>query len=466
MMKTITGLALAASACTGALAFDTPAAPAAKFLSCTSSVLPANARCGTLEVPENRNAPQRRKLDIHFAIAPGTDGAKLDPIYFIAGGPGQSAVDTAHIILPEIRAVDKRRDVVLIDQRGTGGSNPLKCADGFDLLARGSSDRVARCAASLRRSADLSRYLTIDAVEDLEALRAALGHPTINIAAASYGVRPALTYMRRHPSRVRTAILRAASAPSFNIISDGLGNAQLELDRVVSDCRADQQCRASYPRLKEQLEEVDTKLREKPERIAAPGGEIVVTPELFQQIMYAMMLSAPLRQQIPFIVSTAATKGFAPVAPLAAAIRDALYGALPVGMYLSILCSEDAPRVSKAALARHRTGIGAMATRLHQACRSWPKAAVRKDFFQPFRSQIPTLILSGEHDPATTYANADQLRPMLPNAKHILLRGVAHGPMFPPCVQAAASDLLRTGSTRGVNPDCSQGRLPAFRAGT
>jgi pimeloyl-ACP methyl ester carboxylesterase len=467
MKKIALGLAMTASALTGAHAFSpsgSSTSPVAR--ACTAKALPAGARCGSVRVSENRDKPGGRKLDIHYAIIPGMGSGARDPIFFIAGGPGQSAIETAQIIIPEIRSVDKERDIVLIDQRGTGRSNAQNCANGFDLLTRGSEREVARCVATLSRSADLRRYLTSDAVDDLEAVRAALGYDRINIAAASYGVRPALAYMRLYPSKVRSALLRAASAPDFNIIAGGLGNADIELERVVRGCEADAACHASYPQLRQQLREVENRLRTSPEKIAAPGEDIVVTPELLQQLLYATMLSAPLRQQIPFIVSTAAITGFAPMAPLIAAIRDALYGALPVGMYLSILCSEDAPRLSATALRQSGRGLGSMIPRLHQACKAWPKRHVPTEFFAPFRSQVPTLILSGEHDPATTFADADRLRAMLPNSRHVLLSGEAHGPLFPACVQAAAGEFLNKASTSGLTPDCSTSRLPPFRLGT
>jgi pimeloyl-ACP methyl ester carboxylesterase len=463
MKKIIMGLALAASSLSGAHALNISApAPSAAAKGCTAKTLPENARCGVVRVLENRRKPNGRGLDIHYAVAPGTNGAKLDPIYFIAGGPGQSAIDTAQIILAEIRAVDKLRDVVLIDQRGTGRSNPLNCPESFGLLVENSSKAVAACIASLSSRADLRHYLTADAIQDMDAVRAALGHEKISIAAASYGVRPALAYMRRYPKRVRSAVLRSANAPDFNIIKDGLGNAERELDRMIAECAADPKCNAAFPQVRQQIVSVENRLRAKPETIAAPGGDVVVSAELFHQMIYALLLSPQSRQQLPFIISTAATKGFAPLAPITAAVRNALYGTVPIGMYLSILCSEDVPRMTSEELNKTRSGIGNMASRIGAVCQSWPRGKVAKDFFEPFKSTIPTLILTGEYDPAMTFDNGEQLRKMLVNSKHILLRGAAHGPLFPPCVHPAIGRLLNTGSTAGINSDCSQGKLPPF----
>jgi pimeloyl-ACP methyl ester carboxylesterase len=429
---------------------------------------PPGARCGTVAVPEDRSRPGGRTIPLAFVVVPAERAAAADPIFLIAGGPGQSATQFMPQMLPYLRSVAPDRDLVFLDQRGTGRSNPLTCPEGFDLLAQGPQSAAFReCLASLQTHADLRHYSSLDAVPDLETVRGALGYRRISLFAASYGVRVATLYMRRHPNRVGSAILRAAYPPEFNIIGEGLANADAELARVLDECAADPACRGAFPDMEGRLREVSARIAAEPERIELPapaGGtaQALVTRELWQQLLYAMLLSAPTRQQIPLIVSTAHAKGFQPLAPVVAQVRDAIYGSLPVGMYLSVVCAEDAPRLRREALRAPRTPLGSMSPVLLDLCAAWPKAHVPASTFAPGKLDTSALILSGAVDPATTPASAERLARLMPNAKHLVFPATAHGPPFPPCAGAAIAQFLRTGRAEQVEADCSALRLPPF----
>ena len=422
------------------------------------------ARCGVLNVPEDRAAPNGRSVGLGMVLVPGED-RQAEPIFFIAGGPGQSAIDVMPATLEGLRAVDRRRDILFLDQRGTGRSAPLTCENGFDLLDQGpSSPAFARCVSELRSRADLDLYGSAEAVADLEAARRALGRERVNLVAASYGTRVALFYMREHPERVRAAVLRAAAPLDFNIIG-ALTAADATLGRVMDDCAANAACAAAYARFEQQVREVSDRLARAPQEIVVRGTggleqRVPVTQTLFHQILYALMLTAPGRQQIPYVVSIAAARGFQPLSIVVGQIRNQLYGVLPVGMYLSVICSEDAPRLGQ--LPPGRTPLASTAGKLTQVCDAWPvRARARNHLAQP-RLAVPTLILSGEFDPATTVEAAGRLSRRLARSRHIVMPATAHGPMLPECVRAGVRRFLESASVAEATADCSGLRLPAF----
>lgn len=424
--------------------------------------VPPGARCGTIEVPEDRSKPRRRRLHLAFTIVPGDAPAGAAPTFLLAGGPGQGAAEFVSNAVTELRAVDRHGDLVFIDQRGTGASNPLFCEAGFDLLGAGRSADVRACAASLSAKASLGRYGTPDAVLDLEAARAALGYDRINLFAVSYGTRVAWAYMRAYPGRVRAAYLRAAAGPSFNVIRDGLANAEAELMRVVAGCEADRDCASDYPRLRAQLAEVRGRLARAPERIDGLGAELAVTPELFEQTLYAAMLEPGARQQLPFMIGLISEVGFRPIGVIFREIRARLYGKLPIGTYLSVVCGEDAPAV-EAREFEGAAGLAALGARLKAVCADWPVKPVDRAFFRPFSVDVPTLIVSGGLDPSTNAAAGEALYAMLPHSRHIIAPTAAHGPIVPNCVQWHAATLFKTGRVSPDEVDCSKPPLPPFQ---
>ena len=463
-------LLVAAAAALLAASSPAPATEAARLepaADCAAAAAIDGARCAILHVPEDRGMVRGRTVPLHFAVVPGEDPT-ADPILFIAGGPGQSAIDVMPAALPDIRAVDRRRDVIFLDQRGTGRSNPLGCADGFELLEGGpDSPAFVQCVAALRERAALDRYGTADAVADIEALRVALGRPRLTLLAGSYGTRVAVAYMRDHPRRVRAAILRAAAPLDFNIIAGGIAAADSELGRVLDECEADAACNSAFPRLEERLWAMSARLAASPEAVSLTGpdgtGEaFAVTSTLFHQTLYALLLSAPTRQQIPLIIATAEQRGFQPLAPLLGQVRHQLYGALPIGMYLGVVCAEDAPRIGAQGIAAGRTPLIANGVKLAEACRGWPvPPAPAAANVQP-RLATPTLVLTGALDPATNAAEADRLAERLSRGVHVIVPATAHGPLFPECVRADVARFLEGAPVEGVRPDCSSTALPPF----
>jgi|GEM_PF-821098 len=453
----------------GGLAAPADAAPARTSLtyanSCQVEGAPAGSRCGTLHVPEDRSRAGSRRLALRLVVVPGEDPAPADPIVYIAGGPGESAVDALPLVLPTLRSVEPRRPIIFLDQRGTGGPGALHCP-GLDLVAALSDARALRaCAAALQTRAGLDLYSSTQAVADLEDLRAALGHRQVNLVGVSYGVRVALLYMREHPLRVRAAILRAAYPLDYNIIADGTVAADAQLAQLISDCERDRACAGAYPKLRSQLAEVDDRLKHRPLNVPAhddggPLEQAAVTRELFQYLLLVMMQSSVSRQYVPLLIATAAEEGLQAFAAQVAQLRAGL-SRFPVGMYFSVICAEDAPRRPQAAAAPS-TLLGASGEQLVRACGAWPVRPQAAQLLAPFSSRVPTLIISGALDPVTPPGAAMRLASSMPMATHYIVPATAHGPMFPDCLRPKVAEFLRAAAAPPLGTACDATVLPPF----
>lgn len=433
---------------------------------CTVAAAPAGSQCGTIRVPEDRARRAGRLLSLRFVIVPASPGAPPDPIFYIAGGPGESAVEGLALVMPTLRSVDSERAVVFLDQRGTGESNPLRCDNGLDLVgALSDAAGLGQCAATLRERADLDRYSSLEAVADLEDLRAALGYPRLNLVGVSYGVRVALLYMREHPQRVRSAILRSAYPLDYNIIAEGAAAGDSALAQILDDCESDAACRQAFPGLSDQLRTIEARLAANPIDVTADGADghpvqVQVTADLFEFLLVVMMQATPSRQYIPLLIATAATSGFQPFATPLLQVRQGLSD-FPVGMYLSVLCAEDAPRVPPATPVLH-TPLSDAAARLRQICSRWPVSPAASRALEPFGSDVPTMIISGTLDPVTPPQAAARLAASLSHATYVVLPATAHGPMFPECVRPAVATFIRTAAATASGEACATLALPPF----
>jgi pimeloyl-ACP methyl ester carboxylesterase len=176
------------------------------------------AKCGTYEVYENRATKSGRKISLKIVLIPATsDQREPDPFVYFAGGPGSAASDDAAGLAQAFPQVLAHRDMLFVDQRGTGGSHPLNCkfydqADPQTYLGYFFPlDDVRKCRAELEPDSDLKLYVTTIAADDMDEVRAALGYERLNLFGGSYGTRAALVYLKRHPQHVRTALLQGVA---------------------------------------------------------------------------------------------------------------------------------------------------------------------------------------------------------------------------------------------------------------
>jgi pimeloyl-ACP methyl ester carboxylesterase len=437
--------------------------PALALRPCTVPGIDEALRCGTYSVFENRAARKGRTLSLRVVVAPALGAERApDPVWVLAGGPGQGAAELASAFLAQLAALRQKRDIVLMDQRGTGESNRLDCPGGFGLLETARLPELRACRAVLEARADLRHYTTDVAVDDMDEVRAALGYRQVNLIGGSYGTRAAQAFMRRHPSSVRSAVLRAVLPPRGNILADGTRSAERELERVLADCGADASCNAAFPALRAELDSLGRALAASPARVrlpaagSAPASELEVTRGLLYQTLYALMLAAPSRQMLPLLVHRAATEGVQSIAPSMGQVRAASYGTVPIGLYLSIVCSEDVPRLAPAEREGLRTAFGGMTAGVDSACAAWPRARNAPEGAAPLHTRTPLLLISGAADPATASGPAEAWARTLPNAFHIVLPATTHTPFFPGCAEALMVRFVESASVAGLDARCAR----------
>ena len=396
-------------------------------------------QCGSLTRPLNPDEPNGKKVQIQFAVLPSKAREKHpDPIYFLAGGPGQSAMDIIPAMQGAMSRLNNRRDLVFVDQRGTGESAPLECeretqmglADALDPTQL--PKRMAKCRAALEKlpHGDLRFYSTTTAMQDLDAVRAALGQERINLIGASYGTRTALEYLRLFPQRVRRMVLDGVAPASMSLTESMAEDAHAAWKSLLEDCAADKDCVKAHPNLAQQWDKlfeslpqtitVNNPLTGVPERVTLTAPMVA---GMVRGPLYAPQLAAGL----PYAVSEAAQGRWTPLIGLASAtVSRSGGGGMAMGMHFSVVCGEDPLRSAGPATAGRFAGL--MDTSYSGVCAEWPKSKVDKAFYTLPPSASPVLMFSGGVDPATPPRHAEAVAKALGDkVRHVLVPKAGHG---------------------------------------
>ncbi|MDR0965866.1 MAG: alpha/beta hydrolase [Myxococcales bacterium] len=440
--------ALPSTACQGQSAL----APSIALEPCRPEGFAEEVRCGVLERPEDPARPDGRRVALQIVVLPArASHPKPDPLYAIAGGPGQSARKMGPMLGGLFSQIRKRRDVVLVDQRGTGGSNPLACeavGEHLPIAARlleaekeakqGEAREVEKCLQSLQDKADLRFYGTTQAIDDLDAVRAALGHEAINLWGISYGTRVALAYLRRYEPRVRSVTLDAVVPPDVILPLAMASGAERALQMTFADCASDPDCGAAFPELGTRFDALVERLKRSPLVTTAPDpltGELVpaqISADALTSIVRNLLYDPDITSLLPLTLAQLGQgdpRGFL-------AQANALTGAAGVseGMHLSVFCDEDFARFERLSNdeekgAAERDLFGRQVIESYaKSCAVWPRAAdVPAALFEPLVSNVPVLILSGALDPVTPPAFGERVKQTLSNARHAVAPGAAHG---------------------------------------
>lgn len=396
------------------------------------------AQCGRLEVPEDRRHPGGRQLSIFVALLPAnTLSPKPDPLVLLAGGPGQAASALGPFAL-QLGAIRRTRDIVMIDQRGSGRSSPIECpAFAPDEHAEFDIDPVPKSLLCLLQLADkgidASQYTTGAWVADLDDVRDALGYRQLNLWGGSYGTRVAQEYLRRHPEHVRSVVLDGVVPPSMRISFDVWKTRDDALDDSIAACLASAACRKAHPDPAATLQAI---------RATLHGGKTVgirdprtgVPRELrvdFDTIIGALqpLTYAPeAASMIPELLDLARAGEFEPLLAASLVVVGDLPEQFNAALHYSVTCAEDVPRVTRAeridGVADER--VRALARRTIAVCDQWPKGGYLPDFPAPVQSRVPVLLLSGGLDPVTPPAYASDVAKGFPNSMHIVAPGFGH----------------------------------------
>lgn len=440
-------------------------APSLRIEECSLFDGTLRGRCGSYRVYEDRQMRTGRQIDLNLVIVPAESAAPHpDPVLILAGGPGQAATD----LLPMVEllaAVNRDRDMIFVDQRGTGASNPLGCPNlGEGMIEYGPSGDAfwEACLSALQEHADLRHYTTPAAVDDFDEVRAALGYERVNLIGGSYGTRVAQVYLDRHPEHVRSAVLWAVAPIGYDIpIAGGLA-VQHALEQLLDDCRSDAACGAAFPRLDTQLDSLIAALEAEPLEIGLPGGggetRVTMSRDLFVQTLLALLFDASHMRMLPALLDRAADGDWNVLASIAAQVIEGEKED-PDALYLSVLCNEDMPGMRQERLAEFRGSFGAVlresAEGLIHRCTRWPVTEAPFTLRAPADSSAPVLLLSGAADPATPPDGGEQALRYLANARHIEVPASSHGPIFPSCVRDLVADFIALPEPDWLDASCA-----------
>jgi pimeloyl-ACP methyl ester carboxylesterase len=428
------------------------------------------AQCATLEVPENRGQADGRKIALNIAWLPASSESNVapDPVFFLAGGPGQSAVETYPMLDPLFKEIRKHRNVILVDQRGTGKSNLLTCEFSEDDSATFAQDAspetiqaaTTQCLQALSQHADLRFYTTTDAVADLDAVREAIGAAQINLVGVSYGTRVAQQYAMRHPQAMRSMVIDSVVPNTLalgNIIARNLDDA---LTLQFAQCGKTPACKDKLGDPRAELDVLLKKLRAQPVTVRyrdATTGEAIEGELRAENVaglvrMYAYMpLAAAL---LPKLIHEANAGRYDNLMALSKMLEGQMKDAMAMGMQLSVICSEDGDSMVSNQEDADTVLGNAIPDSMTAMCKVWPKGDVPADFHQPLATDVPTLALSGEFDPITPPRYGDEVVKLLPNARHFVLRGQGHNVIGAGCMPKLFAQFIEKADAKTLDGKC------------
>ena len=441
--------------------------PTLALKDCRLPGIDSAALCGTQEVWENRDAKQGRRITLHVAVLPAKRRAKdPDPIVVLAGGPGQGAISLADQVLPLFARLNDTRDLVFVDQRGTGSSNALDCEerDGGSIQSVFEDALPATLVRECLRTldADPRQYVTTVAMHDLDDVLGALGYAKVNLWGGSYGTRAALEFMRRHPQRVRSTILDGVAPPGMKLPLSFVGDGDAALESLLADCAAQPLCAKSYPSLRQDISALRSRLARNPARayiqdpVTGEREAVRVTENVLLSGLFRPLYSPELSSLLPLGIVAAADGDFNPLLAQNLEFAGDVADNLSIGMHLSVICSEDVPRISAEDLASIANSFfgRSLVDDFLGACRLWPHGEVPKDYYDPVRSDAPVLILSGGIDPATPPRHGALVAASLPNARHFIAPHLAHGVSMHGCAPRLIERFVRDGSAKDIDATC------------
>jgi len=418
----------------------------------TDCAEPATAvRCGSIRVREDRSSAHDREIEISFEVLAATGPRSAEPVLALSGGPGDPSTGLRDPITRVWSAVRERRDVVLVDQRGTGRSSPLHCrmnvaadpASAFGhLFDRG---LFARCRETLAATHDLSAYRTDSAADDLDEIRAALGYEKIVLWGGSYGSRLAQSYMQRHAGRAAFVVLDGVVPIDVAITGRYPVHLQAAIDAIPDAAPPIRRIAARLLSVPAQTYVVDR-----------TGGRVAVTMTIgdFAYAVRGILYGAQGSVQLPAMLQEAERSGdlsaFAQRYWERAARMDQ---ALAHGLHLSVLCSEDVPFISAEDRRAAESTIGGtyILDEYIAACRIWDVPPVARP--APQSRPLPALLLSGAFDPVTPASMAERTAAWLPAARLFTAPRSGHGISFG-CAAAAVDAALAEGNTASLPPVC------------
>jgi pimeloyl-ACP methyl ester carboxylesterase len=426
------------------------------------------ARCGTLHRPEDPANPDSPVLELRVALVPALSlEPEPDPFVPIAGGPGQSTIEFYAGYSAAFEAVRRSRDILLLDQRGTGESARMQCTEeeGFIGGRFSREQTIAATEACLLSLPHDPRFFTTSvAVQDLEALRVALGYSQLNLYGISYGSRVAQHFLRQYPDSTRSVVLDGVAAPQIALGPGIAIEAQNALDAIFDRCTESDECNERFPDMRRQFDELRQRLATEavtvylPNPVLGTAEEITFGDAEMAGALRLLSYHPNTVALVPLLIDEAINGNFLPLASQFMMISEELADALAIGMHNSVICTEDAPYFEGESIARDElesTYLGPLQMdALEAICSVWPKGVLDAAFKEPVTSNAPVLLLSGEADPITPPAYADLAAVNLGNALLLTGRKQGHGQAGRGCMPGIIGDFVESASIEGLETAC------------
>jgi pimeloyl-ACP methyl ester carboxylesterase len=457
-----------------------PAAPVKRgnvqLKPCNNPSLTSDALCVKYEVFENRATRTGRRIPLNIILLPAKSSKPApDPLFYLAGGPGAAATGYADAAFME--GLRRNRDVVLVDQRGTGESNPLNCAPfGSREDMRGyfgeqfPVEKIRACRTELEKVADLKLYTTSIAMDDLDEVRAALGYDRINVYGGSYGSTTSLVYLRQHGDHVRAVAIFGVAPPAAKIPLSFSRGVQDAVNRMFADCAADQACKTAYPELEADFKKVLARFDNGPVEVDVPNvftrstQKVTVTRDAFVDGIRQMLYVPNAAAALPALIHLGAGGDLGGLVGTAFQVVSQIDARISRGMQLSVICAEDTPFITqediKTTSANSFYGDARVRPTM-KACAEWPQAKVAANFLDPVKSDVPVLLVSGELDPVTPPWLAQVVVKTLSRGRLVVVPNATHNSYE--CIENVVADFIDKGTADGLDISCVEKiRRPPF----
>ncbi len=426
------------------------------------------AQCATLSAPENHDAPNGRRINLAVAMIPAKNQTQSDPVVIIAGGPGQSILESYPQLDPALDDVHRSRNILLMDARGTGGSHLLQCEELISLDDNvETSDNLTqlrtlteRCRDRLSKDADLRFYTTGDHIRDLDLLRQRIGVDKLNLAGISYGTRVAQQYAAHYPTHTRTVTLDSIAPNTLVLGQEHAQNLDAALKHLFAHCVADKACKQQLGDPAKLLTEVRAKLE--------AGGLPAVryrdqnSGEWHEAVPTFGHLGALLRMYayrpesaslLPLILHDASQGRYESLLSQARSLSGDLGDAMAVGMSLSVSCSED-PEIHVRPEDENTIFGNEFSKYMIEQCKVWPKGKRAADFRKPLSGDVPVLAISGEFDPVTPSRYGEEVVKTLPNGRLLILPGQGHSVLTTGCMPKLFAQFIETANAKDIDASC------------
>jgi pimeloyl-ACP methyl ester carboxylesterase len=446
----------------------------AKLKPCRLPGIREELLCGKFSVFENRKTRTGRTIDLNIVVLPAFDQkTKAEPLFHLEGGPGVDATGAAMFYATDGREYRNHRDVVLVDQRGTGESNRL--AIPTDKTPQGRLremypvDYVKKMRSELEQRADLTQYTTAIAMDDLDDVRAWLGYDRINLFGLSYGTRAILVYLRQHPEHVRTITLMGVAPTYLRMPMYHSQAADRAMNLLLDECEQDAKCHEAFPQIRDDWEKVLADLQRAPARVeyqsdGTPRASVEIRRDIFTEKIRNLLYARDQASRIPLIIHRAANGDFEPF--LQQAIGPAAPDLIADGMYLCVTCSEDVPFIDQAEAEKMNANNPFGNYRVFQqtrACSMWPRGEIPPDYRESVRSDVPALIFSGNLDPVTPPQRGEEVARYLPNSRHVIISEAGHLPFgltHLDCIDRLILEFLDKADAKNLDVSCVERMAP------